>query len=295
MIPMMNIIAWGNVVPWAEQRHVEQDLMISRAIVDLFADPFLREQLRFRGGTALNKLHFPVPIRYSEDIDLVRTTSGPIGPILDRVRERLEPWLGRANFEQSPVAPKLRFRALAEDPAAAAQIRLKVEINTAETEAYDAPRAIPFRVDNPWFAGEAGVATFSREEMLATKLRALLQRNKGRDLFDLAHALEVFDGLNAGRVVEYLGQYLQRSEIRISRAEAEQRMFAKLKNPGFMADMRPLLAAAEAERLTDDAMRAAFAKVFYRFVVLLPGDPWVHSDEMKERFRISGEESEPDE
>ena len=61
MIPMMNIIAWGNVVPWAEQRQVEQDLIISRAIIDLFSDQFLREQLRFRGGTALNKLHFPSP------------------------------------------------------------------------------------------------------------------------------------------------------------------------------------------------------------------------------------------
>jgi Nucleotidyl transferase AbiEii toxin, Type IV TA system len=78
MIPMMNIIAWSNVVPWAELRQVEQDLIISRAIVDLFSDPFLREQLRFRGGTALNKLHFPAPIRYSEDIGRVRTTAGPI-------------------------------------------------------------------------------------------------------------------------------------------------------------------------------------------------------------------------
>jgi predicted nucleotidyltransferase component of viral defense system len=292
MIPVMNIIAWSKFVPWAEQRQVEQDLIISRAIVDLFADPFLREQLRFRGGTALNKLHFPAPIRYSEDIDLVRTTSGPIGPILDRVRERLEPWLGRASFEQSQVAPKLRFRVPAEDQAATAQIRLKVEINTAEREAYDPPQAIPFRVDNPWFAGEADVATFSREEMLATKLRALLQRSKGRDLFDLAHGLDVFDGLNAGRVVGCFGQYLDSSGIRISRAEAEQRMFAKLTNPGFLADMRPLLAAAEAERLTGDAIKAAFTGVFTRFVALLPGDPWVHSDEMKERFGIPGEESE---
>jgi predicted nucleotidyltransferase component of viral defense system len=73
MIPMMNIIAWGNVVPWAEQRQVEQDLIISRAIVDLFSDQFLREQLRFRGGTALNKLHFPSPIRYSEDTHVCQT------------------------------------------------------------------------------------------------------------------------------------------------------------------------------------------------------------------------------
>ena len=54
-------------------------------------------------------------MRYSEDIDLVRTTGGPIGPILDQVRVVLEPWLGRARFDQSPVAPKFRFRVDAED------------------------------------------------------------------------------------------------------------------------------------------------------------------------------------
>jgi len=70
MIPMMNVVAWGRVVPWVSLRQVEQDLIISRAIVDLFSNPFLHGELRFRGGTALHKLHFPVPMRYSEDIDL---------------------------------------------------------------------------------------------------------------------------------------------------------------------------------------------------------------------------------
>jgi hypothetical protein len=140
MIPMMNIIAWSHRAPWPEMRQVEQDLIISRAIVAIFSDEHLRRQLRFRGGTALNKLHFPQPFRYSEDIDLVRTESGPIGPVLDRLRDVLEPWLGRANFDQSPVAPKLRFKVPAEDAASAAQIRLKLEINTSETQAYDPPR-----------------------------------------------------------------------------------------------------------------------------------------------------------
>src|SRR5580700_589837 len=227
MIPMMNIVAWGNVVPWGEQRQVEQDLIISRTIVDLSADPLLREQLRFRGGTALNKLHSPSPVRYSEDIDL-----------------------GRGNFEQSQVAPKLRFRAQAEDPAA--QIRLKVEINTWEIEAYDAPQAIPFRVDNPWFAGNAEIATFSREEMLATKLRALLQRNKGRDLFDLDHAFTVFEGLNTARIVECFLLYLEKTEQTISKAEAQQRMFQKLVNPTFFIDMRPLLSTDRTKALTNE-------------------------------------------
>lgn len=96
MIPSMNIIAWANFAPWAEQRQIEQDLMISRAVIELFKDEFLKAELRFRAGTALNKLHFPEPLRYSEDIDLVRTTEGPIGPILDRIRETLRPWLGEA-------------------------------------------------------------------------------------------------------------------------------------------------------------------------------------------------------
>ncbi len=74
MIPAQNIIAWSQQAPWAEQRQVEQDLIISRALVALFSDPFLALELRLRGGTALNKLHFPKPLRYSEDIDLVRAT-----------------------------------------------------------------------------------------------------------------------------------------------------------------------------------------------------------------------------
>jgi hypothetical protein len=67
-----------------------------------------------------------------------------------------------------------------------------------------------------------------------------------------------------------------------------------LTNPGFLADMRPLLAAAEAARLTNEAIKAAFARVFTRFIALIPGDPWVHSDEMKDRFGVSKEESARD-
>jgi predicted nucleotidyltransferase component of viral defense system len=280
MIPMMNIIAWSQTAPWPETRQVEQDLIISRAIVELFSDPILRNQLRFRGGTALNKLHFPTPLRYSEDIDLVRTEAGPIGPVLDRIRHVLEPWLGRANFDQSPVAPKLRFRVAAEDPAATAQIRLKLEINTAETQAYDPPHGVPFRVDNPWFVGAAEVYTFTHEEMLATKVRALLQREKGRDLFDLAHALDVFETLNRTRLVECFNLYLERSNVRIARAEAEQRMLAKLRRPRFLEDLRPLLPATALNEFGDDSTQRAFLNVFTQLIAIIPGEPWAKTDEV---------------
>jgi predicted nucleotidyltransferase component of viral defense system len=285
MIPSQNIVAWSNVVPWADQRQVEQDLIISRALVDIFNDKMLGTELRFRGGTALNKLHFPKPLRYSEDIDLVRTSSGPIGPILDQLRVVLEPWLGRANFDQSPVAPKFRFRVEAED-GSGVPIRLKVEINTREIEAFDPPQTLALRVDNPWFSGEAEIPTFSREEMLATKLRALLQRDKGRDLYDLSHALEAFDGLNVERVAALFGQYLGFAGQSISRAQAEERMFAKLANPRLLTDMKPLLPLEQAEGLSEKATTHAFVRVFEEMIVKIAGDPWIRTSEMKERFGL---------
>ena len=286
MIPAQNIVAWGNVVPWADERQVEQDLIISRALVDIFSDEMLRDALRFRGGTALNKLHFPAPVRYSEDIDLVRTSAGAIGPILDQLRVVLEPWLGRAQFDQSPVAPKFRFRVEAED-GSGVPIRLKIEINTREIEAFDAPAALPLEVVNPWFSGEAAIATFSREEMLTTKLRALLQRDKGRDLYDLAHALEVFEGLDVDRTVEMFGRYLDRSDQAISRAQAQERMFAKLAQPRLLLDVRPLLPAAQVEALTEESTAESFRRVFTTLVDRLPGEPWGRTPATKERFGIS--------
>lgn len=285
MIPTQNIVAWGAVVPWADPRQVEQDLIISRAIVAIFEDPFLRTALRFRGGTALNKLHFRAPLRYSEDIDLVRTTAGPIGPVLDALRASLQPWLGQAQYDPSPVAPKLRFRVEAED-GSGVPIRLKVETNISEIEAFDPPLELPFAVDNPWFVGRTTVPTFSREEMLATKLRALLQRDKGRDLYDLAHALETFDGLDSVKVVDFFGRYVGLSGNAITRAIGQERMFAKLARPRFLTDMKPLLPAAQAELISDESTLLSFRRVFEAFIEQLPGDPWARIDEMKERFKL---------
>lgn len=283
MIPALNVIAWSQTAPWAEQRQVEQDLIISRALVEFFNDDVLRKELKFRGGTALNKLHFPKPLRYSEDIDLVRTTDGAIGPVLDRIRDLLTPWLGRPSVKLTDIAPKMRFRVNAEDGT---PISLKLEINTRERITYDGSVSMPFRVENPWFTGATDIPTFSNEELLATKLRALLQRNKGRDLVDLAHALDVMKGLDPVRTVDLFGRYLGATDTKISRAMAEERMFAKLERPAFMADVRPLLTADEAEGFDEAAARAAFVKVFTRFIQSVPGQASSKTDDLIERHAL---------
>ncbi len=286
MIPETNITAWSITAPWAEPSQVEQDLIISRALIEIFNHDLLSAELRFRGGTALNKIILPEPLRYSEDIDLVRTTAGPIGPLLDAMREVLEPWLGQANYAASPVAPKLRFRVPAEDDPDA-QLRLKVEINIAEIEAFDPPASIPYSVENPWFTGRTTIASFSPEELLATKLRALLQRDKGRDLFDLDHALDALPDLNLHRVVELFVRYLGQQGQAISRAEAEQRMLAKFARPDLLGDIRALLTPDQADALDVAAGRAAFLRVFTNLIALIPGDRWVCTDELAEAIGLS--------
>ena len=53
MIPRAHIQQWANVAPWPDLRQVEQDLVISRALCDLFANEVLRDQIAFRGGTRI--------------------------------------------------------------------------------------------------------------------------------------------------------------------------------------------------------------------------------------------------
>jgi hypothetical protein len=69
MIPAAHLQQWAATAPWPERRQVEQDLVISRVLVDLFTTPGLADKIAFRGGTAIHKLLFPRPLRYSEDID----------------------------------------------------------------------------------------------------------------------------------------------------------------------------------------------------------------------------------
>ena len=95
MIPQAHITAWRATAPWADDAQVEQDLVLSRAVVEIFADSDLAGALVLRGGTALNKLFIQPPSRYSQDIDLVQAKSGAIGDVLNAIRRCLDPWLGR--------------------------------------------------------------------------------------------------------------------------------------------------------------------------------------------------------
>lgn len=187
MIPKPSIAKWKDQAPWNTNEQVEQDLIISRTLVALFSDDFLRENLAFRGGTALHKLYLKPAPRYSEDIDLVQIKEGPIKPILKRIGEVIN------FFEEERVVKvkannnTLLYRFYAEY-APDIRLRLKIEINCREHFNVLEWQAFPFEVDSDWFSGKAEITTYHINELLGTKLRALYQRSKGRDLFDLHYA-----------------------------------------------------------------------------------------------------------
>lgn len=53
MIDRAYVTEWQLAAPWPQRYQVEQDLIICRALVEIFNHPLLAEQLAFRGGTAL--------------------------------------------------------------------------------------------------------------------------------------------------------------------------------------------------------------------------------------------------
>lgn len=267
MIPRDFITEWRTHAPWVADRQVEQDLVISRALVELFSRETIANALAFRGGTALYKLYFQPAARYSEDIDLVQIVPGGIGPVLDAVRGALDGWLGKAQYKQSEGRCTLSYRFESED-LPPARLKLKVEINTREHFTVFGLRKHRFEVASRWFSGAADISSYELDELLGTKLRALYQRRKGRDLFDLALALKQAS-VAPERIVEAFTRYMDEEGARVTRAMLEKNLAAKKTDAMFTADMTPLLAHGQTWSLDE-----GFDSVWRTLVSLLPGDPW---------------------
>ncbi len=279
MIPQAHIQAWREHAPWPNPAQVEQDLIICRALCDLFNAPTLAGKIAFRGGTAIHKLLFKQPLRYSEDIDLVQTQAEPIGPTVDAIRDALA-WLGKCNREQAGHSMHLVFR-FAPESAPQTTLKLKVEINTREHEAFLGYRRYPFAVASDWYSAQAELVSFEPEELFGTKLRALLQRRKNRDLFDLHHGLLQLD-MDADKVVACLDHYLALEGHPISRAEAEERMLKKLTR-SLTEDIEPLLPVSV--RFDQAVPIDAFNSIWRELISRLRGDAWRLSAEVIDQLR----------
>lgn len=239
MIPRSFIAEWREDHPWRDVGQVEQDLVISRALVELFRNELLSDHLAFRGGTALHKLFMQPAARHSEDIDLVQLKPVDMADIMAAIDQAIAPWLGSGTHERDRGNYVLKYHFLSEiEPVK--EMTLKVDLNTGESFAVRGILRRDFAVDSSWFRGTATLPTYELEELLATKLRALLDRRQGRDLFDLWLALTGTDA-NPGEIVRMFVEYLLRWGRRISGAEFQRNLEQKLDDPSFRLDIEGLL------------------------------------------------------
>ena len=148
------------------------------------------------------------------------------------------------------------------------RLRLKVEINTREHFSVQGYLTRSFSVASRWFSGRAAVRTYRLDELLATKLRALYQRRRGRDLFDLWDA-RTRGRVSPARVTETFLAYLHADDLRMSRAEFERNLAGKARSRAFLSEVSAMLAPG----ITYDA-EAALALVHQDFVERLPGARW---------------------
>lgn len=240
MIPQQFITEWSEIAPWKANEQVEQDLIICRTLIELFSDEFIAEKVAFRGGTALHKLFLEPQPRFSEDIDLVQISAEPIGSSIDKIRKLLS-FLGEPKIRQKDRNTTMIFNF--ESEIQPVQIlKLKVEINCREQFSVFDFKKKTFKVNSLWFSGECNITTYEFEELLGTKLRALYQRKKGRDLFDLFKALQSIDSLSREKIIQVFQNYMKHEISGIpSKLSYLKNLEDKMKDPEFLGDTTALL------------------------------------------------------
>lgn len=264
MIPQSSIDEWRAVAPWSTDLQVEQDLVVARAVAELFEDESMQELVAMRGGTVLNKFYFGGGSRYSEDIDLVKIASGKAGRLFDAIRKKLDPWLGNpTKREVSERSVKLFYRFESETEPAM-PMRLKIEINTIEQFSLLGYQDLPFVVQSDWFIGNASVRTFALNELLGTKVRALYQRKKGRDLFDLWYALVHCD-CDPEQIIDCFIKYMEHGGKKVGRKDFELNLQEKISDSRFLTDVPSLIRTG-----LDYDHNAAFELVASKLVHLIP-------------------------
>ncbi|SFH33012.1 nucleotidyl transferase AbiEii/AbiGii toxin family protein [Pedobacter insulae] len=247
MIPQAYITAWRKKAPWQEDFQVEQDLVIERALMAIYGDQYLKERLAFRGGTALHKLYLSPAARYSEDIDLVQITAEPFGPVMDKLRDVLSFLGDKPIRKQKQHNNTMVYRF---DSEGGIPLRLKVEVNCREHHTFYGIQEVKYVMESEWYTGEVLIPSYQLAELLGTKMRALYQRRKGRDLFDMWFAMKQ-GNVDPNAIIGAWNFYMNEEDNSVTQKEFLENMEKKILDQDFLGDMVGLLRPGLSYKITD--------------------------------------------
>jgi predicted nucleotidyltransferase component of viral defense system len=252
-LTLRDVMTHRAVVPWPNMRQVEQDLLLCRSMDALFKDDFLSSQVSMRGGTLLHKVHLAPASRYSEDIDLVVHGDRPENHIRKAINRVLKDILGEpanSTWEdvklavRNAVRPSRILRLIYRVPSVSGgePLEIVVEANVTERKSHLAIVRFPFQFQ---FRNEdisSMVNGYDIHEMLGTKMRALFQRKRGRDLFDLYWALTMPNTkVEPEKIIGSFLYYMEQEGTTAGREEFVAILESYLMDHGFLKDMEPLL------------------------------------------------------
>lgn len=253
-LTQQDVLAHQSKVPWPSLRQVEQDLLLCRAMAAIFDDTFLGEQVAMRGGTLLHKVYLAPPSRFSEDIDLVVIGDHPEEHIRKALRRVLVDVLGSPKTSiwdtvrlavRNTVRPSRILRMTYAVPPIATQgpaLQIEVEANVTERAPQRPIIRLPFEFPFRRDAIRMTINGYDIHEMLGTKMRALFQRRRGRDLFDLYWALEhATPPVHPVTVIDSFLFYLRQEGAQAGRRDFIALLESHLSDRGFRSDTDHLL------------------------------------------------------
>lgn len=281
MIQHAHLTAWQAVAPWPKRSQIEQDLRLSRGVVAIFADPVLGEHLAMRGGTVLHKAHLAPAARYSEDIDLVLVKAMSTEALDQHLRRVLTPvlgqpadsliadaWLAIRNVLRPSRILRTAYRFV--PLGLRREETIKVEVNLNESASlYPLVTVELDTLDDDGDTARATARSYDINEMLGTKTRALLQREQGRDLFDLFHAWRLSEAgstpypVDGAKAMEAFEWYLEKEGTLLGRDEANVLLDARVRKAAFRRDMDTLLRPG-LPRFDVDEGAAVVRKTYFR-------------------------------
>ena len=254
-----HLTAWQTHAPWPKRSQIEQDLRLSRGVAAIFADPVLGEHLAMRGGTVLHKGHLAPAARYSEDLDLVlvkpmrtealdRHLRRVLTPVLGKPERSFttEAWLAIRNVLKPSRIMRTAYKFV--PLGLRREETVKVEVNLDESASLYPLVTIEMNtLDDDGDIVRVLARSYDINEMLGTKTRALMQREQGRDLFDLFYAWQLSEAgatpyiVDGQKAMQAFAWYLEKEGTYMRVDEANSLLDARIHKTSFRRDTDTLL------------------------------------------------------
>jgi predicted nucleotidyltransferase component of viral defense system len=176
---------------------IEKDYVLGWLLWGIATDPALGQTWVFKGGTCLKKCYIET-YRFSEDLDFTVLPGGPhqsndVRPLINRVLARV---YDASGIDFSAREPVLRARpdGLSTEgsvyfvgPRAHTASPARIKLDISANEQVVRPPVLR-DIGHPYpdtFPPQGQVRCYSFEELFAEKLRAMAQRGRPRDLYDI--------------------------------------------------------------------------------------------------------------